>query len=95
MAWSSHHYVDAIKACLIACNQDPELVQIVTCLPDSVEALTGDPRIKHITFVRHIDFAWFGYSSFLTRNSTRLAVKRSERKLPSKAHKLVHLFYLS
>ncbi|CEQ41728.1 SPOSA6832_03470 [Sporobolomyces salmonicolor] len=32
-------------------TQDPELVQIVVTLPDSVEALTGDPRIKHITFI--------------------------------------------
>lgn len=34
-----------------ACGESPELVQIVICLPDAVEALTGDSRIKHITFV--------------------------------------------
>lgn len=32
--------------------QDPELVQIAVTLPENVEALTGDERIKHITFVR-------------------------------------------
>lgn len=32
-------------------SKDSELVQIAVTLPDSVEALTGDPRIKHITFV--------------------------------------------
>lgn len=52
VAWSSHQFVEAVRNCLEACGQDRELVQIVTCLPDAVEALTGDTRIKHITFVR-------------------------------------------
>lgn len=51
VAWSSHSFISAVHACLIACGQSPDLVQIVTCLPDSVEALTGDPRIRHITFI--------------------------------------------
>ena len=51
VAWSSHHFVNAVRSILVACGHPPDLVQIVTCLPDSVEALTGDARIKHITFI--------------------------------------------
>ncbi|POY73058.1 hypothetical protein BMF94_3896 [Rhodotorula taiwanensis] len=51
VAWSSHIYADAVRACLAACGEDPDLVQIVVTLPDSVEALTGDARLKHITFI--------------------------------------------
>ncbi|ORY51776.1 putative meiotic recombination-related protein [Leucosporidium creatinivorum] len=51
VAWASHHYIRAVRSCLEACGESPELVQIVTCLPDAVEALTGDTRIKHITFI--------------------------------------------
>ncbi|GAA5905127.1 hypothetical protein JCM6882_000387 [Rhodosporidiobolus microsporus] len=51
VAWSSLIFIDAVRSCLEACGEDPELVQVVVTLPDSVEALTGDPRIKHITFI--------------------------------------------
>ncbi|GAA5878136.1 hypothetical protein JCM16303_002857 [Sporobolomyces ruberrimus] len=51
VAWSSLHIIEAVRACLAACGEDSELVQIAVTLPDSVEALTGDPRIKHITFI--------------------------------------------
>ncbi|GAA5824733.1 hypothetical protein JCM5353_004423 [Sporobolomyces roseus] len=51
VAWSSLHVIEAVRSCLSACGEDPELVQIAVTLPDSVEALTGDPRIKHITFI--------------------------------------------
>ncbi|GJN93952.1 hypothetical protein Rhopal_007012-T1 [Rhodotorula paludigena] len=51
VAWSSQVYLDAVRKCLEACGEDPDLVQIVLTLPDSVEALTGDTRIKHITFI--------------------------------------------
>lgn len=51
VAWSSLIFVQAIRDCLAACGEDPELVQIVVTLPESVEALTGDARLKHITFV--------------------------------------------
>lgn len=52
VAWSSLIFVQAVRDCLEACGEDPELVQVVVTLPETVEALTGDPRIKHITFVR-------------------------------------------
>lgn len=51
VAWSSLIFVDAVRRCLEACGEDPELVQIVVTLPDSVEAFTGDARLKHMTFV--------------------------------------------
>ncbi|SCV72987.1 BQ2448_6912 [Microbotryum intermedium] len=51
VAWSSHHYVQAVRSCLSACGEDPNLVQIVVPLPDTVEHLTGHRRIKHITFI--------------------------------------------
>ncbi|KAK4704146.1 hypothetical protein P7C70_g2068, partial [Phenoliferia sp. Uapishka_3] len=49
--WSSDHYIRAIRSCLEACGHDPDLVQMIGCLPDAVEALTGDERIQHITFI--------------------------------------------
>ncbi|KDE04182.1 hypothetical protein MVLG_05345 [Microbotryum lychnidis-dioicae p1A1 Lamole] len=51
VAWSSHHFVQAVRSCLSACGEDPNLVQIVVPLPDTVEHLTAHPRIKHITFI--------------------------------------------
>ncbi|BGP20001.1 hypothetical protein JCM10213_006779 [Rhodosporidiobolus nylandii] len=51
VAWSSLIFVEAVRACLAACGEDADLVQAVVTLPDSVEALTGDARIKHITFI--------------------------------------------
>ncbi|GAA5962802.1 hypothetical protein JCM8115_001962 [Rhodotorula mucilaginosa] len=51
VAWSSLIFVQGIRDCLAACGEDPELVQVVITLPESVEALTGDARLKHITFI--------------------------------------------
>ncbi|BGP03337.1 Meiotic Sister-Chromatid recombination aldehyde dehydrogenase [Rhodotorula toruloides] len=51
VAWSSLIFVQAVRDCLEACGEDTELVQVVVTLPETVEALTGDPRIKHITFI--------------------------------------------
>ncbi|GAA5985650.1 hypothetical protein JCM11641_001462 [Rhodosporidiobolus odoratus] len=55
VAWSSLIFVDAVRACLVACGEDPDLVQVVVTLPESVEALTGDERIKHITFIGSVE----------------------------------------
>jgi hypothetical protein len=35
----------------LSMSRYPELVQVVITLPESVEGLTGDARLKHITFV--------------------------------------------
>ncbi|GAA5846640.1 hypothetical protein JCM9279_003391 [Rhodotorula babjevae] len=51
VAWSSLIFIEAVRDCLTACGEDPELVQIAVTLPENVEALTGDERIKHITFI--------------------------------------------
>ncbi|GAA5904403.1 hypothetical protein JCM8208_004186 [Rhodotorula glutinis] len=51
VAWSSLIFIEAVRDCLAACGEDPELVQIAVTLPENVEALTGDERIKHITFI--------------------------------------------
>ncbi|TFY71337.1 hypothetical protein EVG20_g1668 [Dentipellis fragilis] len=49
--WSTQWFIRAIHECLRACHFDPELVQLVCCLPDQAEALTRSPLIKHITFI--------------------------------------------
>ncbi|KAH9947117.1 meiotic sister-chromatid recombination aldehyde dehydrogenase [Amylocystis lapponica] len=51
VVWSSMWFVGAIKECLRACKQDPELVQLVCCYPEDAEVLTRSPFIKHITFI--------------------------------------------
>ncbi|CCM03749.1 uncharacterized protein FIBRA_05895 [Fibroporia radiculosa] len=51
VAWSTDWFVGAIKQCLEVSGHDPELVQLVRCYPDEVEALTKSPLIKHITFI--------------------------------------------
>ncbi|KZV70980.1 Aldedh-domain-containing protein [Peniophora sp. CONT] len=51
VVWSTTFFVEAIKACLTACNFDPDLVQLVYCYPDTAEFLTRSPHIKHITFI--------------------------------------------
>ncbi|KAI0094447.1 meiotic sister-chromatid recombination aldehyde dehydrogenase [Irpex rosettiformis] len=49
--WSSQWFINAIKTCLEACGQDPELVQLVCCYPENADTLTKSPWIKHITFI--------------------------------------------
>jgi len=51
VAWSSQWFVGAIRECITACGWDPEIVQLVICLPEQAEALTTSPLIKHITFI--------------------------------------------
>ncbi|CAE6499499.1 unnamed protein product [Rhizoctonia solani] len=51
VAWSSRYFVAAIRECLRACRWDPDLVQLVVCLPEDAEALTTSPLIRHISFI--------------------------------------------
>lgn len=51
VAWSSQHILEGVRRCLSACGAPADAVQLVTCGPDAVEALTRDPRIAHITFI--------------------------------------------
>lgn len=88
VAWSSHIYADAVRACLAACGEDPDLVQIVVTLPDSVEALTGDARLKHITFVRRLQSLRLTTALITDESSKRSAPKKSARRSRSRAPRL-------
>ncbi|KAF8340576.1 Aldehyde/histidinol dehydrogenase [Cantharellus anzutake] len=49
--WSSRWFVGAVRECIYACGWNPDIVQLVCCLPDDSEVLTTSPDIKHITFI--------------------------------------------
>jgi acyl-CoA reductase-like NAD-dependent aldehyde dehydrogenase len=52
VAWSSSHYARAIRSCLAAHGHDPDVVQVIVAGErEAAEALTGDERIQHITFI--------------------------------------------
>ncbi|SPO28135.1 related to aldehyde dehydrogenase [Ustilago trichophora] len=51
VAWSATYFIDAIRQCLRVSGCDPDLVQLVTCWPESAEALTQSAEIAHITFI--------------------------------------------
>ncbi|KAI0785356.1 Aldehyde/histidinol dehydrogenase [Irpex lacteus] len=51
VVWSSQWFIGAVKECLRACGQDPELVQLVCCYPEDADTLTKSPWIKHVTFI--------------------------------------------
>lgn len=49
VAWSSMWFIGGIKECLKVCSLDPEIVQLVICLPGGAEKVTRNPTFKHIT----------------------------------------------
>ena len=49
VAWSSLWFIGGIKACLEACGVNPDVVQLVVCLPDVAETITRNPLVKHVT----------------------------------------------
>jgi acyl-CoA reductase-like NAD-dependent aldehyde dehydrogenase len=52
VAFTSFHLLRAVRSCLSACSHDPDIVQaLIGCEADVAEALTGDERIRHITFI--------------------------------------------
>lgn len=56
VVWSSEFFVELIRKCLEACDEDPDLVQLCYCLPptendDSANYFTSHPGFKHITFI--------------------------------------------
>ncbi|EAL18834.1 hypothetical protein CNBI0950 [Cryptococcus deneoformans B-3501A] len=51
VAWSSMWFIGGIKECLKICGLDPEVVQLVICLPGGAEKVTRNPIFKHITFI--------------------------------------------
>lgn len=44
-------FIGGIKECLKICGLDPEVVQLVICLPEGAEKVTRNPIFKHITCV--------------------------------------------
>lgn len=56
VVWSSEYFTDLVRECLIACGEDPNLVQLCYCLPPSetdnaANDFTSHPGFKHITFI--------------------------------------------
>jgi acyl-CoA reductase-like NAD-dependent aldehyde dehydrogenase len=52
VAWSSKHFADAIRSCLQACGQDPDIVQVaIGCEAAAAAAFTRDERLAHLTFI--------------------------------------------
>ncbi len=51
VAWSSCYFIMGVRACLLALQLDPELVQFVVCYPPVASVLTEHAEIKHITFI--------------------------------------------
>lgn len=51
VVWSTQYYVASIQACLHACGESPDLVQLVCCYPPVAPSLTAHPLIKHLTFI--------------------------------------------
>jgi acyl-CoA reductase-like NAD-dependent aldehyde dehydrogenase len=52
VAWSSAWFFGGVRTCLEACGHDPEVIQLVICLPEVAETVTRNPLVKHITCER-------------------------------------------
>jgi acyl-CoA reductase-like NAD-dependent aldehyde dehydrogenase len=50
-AWSASYFSLIIKGALHVCGHDPNLVQHVTCWPQTANYLTSHPAISHVTFI--------------------------------------------
>ncbi|KAJ9473921.1 putative aldehyde dehydrogenase-like protein [Pseudozyma hubeiensis] len=51
VAWSAHYFINCVRECLRQSGVDPDLVQVVTCWPETAEVLTGSAEVNHITFI--------------------------------------------
>jgi acyl-CoA reductase-like NAD-dependent aldehyde dehydrogenase len=51
VVWSSQYFVSGLHACLAACDESPDLIQLVCCFPPVAPTLTSHPKIKHLTFI--------------------------------------------
>ena len=49
-AWSASFFTLIVKGALQVCGHDPQLVQTVTCWPQTANHLTSHPSISHVTF---------------------------------------------
>lgn len=50
-AWSSTYFAQIVRSALEACGQPKELVQAITCWPQTAGHLTSHPGIGHLTFI--------------------------------------------
>ncbi|KAH8601241.1 putative aldehyde dehydrogenase-like protein C21C3 [Bisporella sp. PMI_857] len=50
-AWSAAYFSLIVKGALHVCGHDPNLVQAVTCWPQTASYLTSHPSISHVTFI--------------------------------------------
>ncbi|RPA84511.1 aldehyde dehydrogenase-like protein [Ascobolus immersus RN42] len=50
-AWSSTYFISIVKGALIACNEDPDIVQSISCYPSSAEYFTSHPGLSHMLFI--------------------------------------------
>lgn len=51
VVWSTTYFIQGVRACLAACGEPEDLVQLVCSFPDVAPALTTNPRVKHLTFI--------------------------------------------
>lgn len=50
-AWSSGYFTDIARAALSSCGHDPNLVQAISCWPQTAGYFTSHPSISHLTFI--------------------------------------------
>lgn len=50
-AWSSQYFVSIARAALAACGHDPNLVQAISCWPQTASYFTAHPGLRHLTFI--------------------------------------------
>jgi hypothetical protein len=70
VAWSSAWFFGGVRKCLEACGHDPEVVQLVICLPEVAETVTRNPLVRHITCERRGASSAFSPSHRLSTEST-------------------------
>lgn len=49
--WSSEFFINVVKGALKTCEIDEDLVQLVCCWGKDADAVTGNPRLNHLTFI--------------------------------------------
>lgn len=49
--WSSEFFINVVKGALKICEIDENLVQLVCCWGKDADAVSGNPRLNHLTFI--------------------------------------------
>ena len=50
-AWSASYFVSIVRSALSACGHEPNLVQAISCWPQTADHFTAHPGIAHLTFI--------------------------------------------